>query len=214
MATGPFIRKTLIRVSPGLVKNITAFYRGFFVDLNKLPQYIPASKAVSLLNIGTGDGELVNLIAKAYPHLSITSTDITERHGWLIEPEVRSRISLICIPATEIEANGFGGKYDIVLLSDVLHHVIPEKRSLLLSAAWQSLANGGKLIIKDVDNHGIKALLSLWSDKYITGDKHTQLIGQEGMKELIYSVDPRAKITVTQLLHDDFPNFMLIACNS
>lgn len=209
MAIGPTIRRAL-DANPAVVSWLTETYRGFFVDLDAVVDLVPAGAAATLLNVGTGDGELVNRLARRYPDLRVTSTDISDEQGWLVADDVRARVELVTRTPEQIAAAGFGGTYDVVLLSDVIHHVPVADRRTVLSAAWAAVAPGGRLVVKDIETRGVKATLSLWSDKYITGDKHTTLIGVREMADVLSEVSGQSTVVDSGLLPRNPPNYMQI----
>ena len=204
------VRKSL-EGSPGLVRWLTNAYRGFFVDLDQVVACLPIQPGhTTLLNIGTGDGVLVSRIARRYPQLCMTTTDITEHQGWLIDDDVRDRIDVQVHAPEQIAGAGFGAAFDVVLLSDVVHHVPVEDRASLMTRAWEATSPGGYLVVKDIEDRGFKARLSLWSDRYLTGDRHTELIGADAMEALMRQQDPAAQVDRTPLVHQDYPNYLLV----
>lgn len=207
MAIGPTVRRAL---PDGLVSWLTDTYRGFFVDLDAVVDTVPVGTAMTLLNVGTGDGELLNALARRYPALSLTSSDISDEQGWLLADDVRPRVQLVTRSPEQIAADGFGGTYDIVLFSDVIHHVPVTDRVTVLAAAWAAVAPGGALVVKDIESRGVKSVLSLWSDRYITGDRHTQLIGVAEMTRTLVSVTGAERVESTGLLQRNFPNYLLV----
>jgi 2-polyprenyl-3-methyl-5-hydroxy-6-metoxy-1,4-benzoquinol methylase len=214
VAIGPAVRK-MLDSSPALVCWLTDTYRGFFVDLGAVVETIPVDSSVhSFLNIGTGDGELVNVLVARHPHLRVTTTDISDQQGWLLKPEVRQVVSVETRTPEDIAVEGFGGTFDIVFMSDVMHHVPVEDRETVMQAAWQAVGPGGKLVIKDIEDRGVKAVLSLWSDKYLTGDRHTVLINEATLTNLIHNVRPSASVETTDLIHRNFPNYLVVATES
>jgi 2-polyprenyl-3-methyl-5-hydroxy-6-metoxy-1,4-benzoquinol methylase len=214
MALGPTVRK-MLDSSPALVGWLTDTYRGFFVDLSAVVDTIPIDEStISFLNIGTGDGELVNALVARYPHLSVTTTDISDQQGWLLKPEIREVVTIETRSPSVIATDGFGGMFDVVFMSDVMHHVPVDDRKTVMQAAWQAVAPGGSLVIKDIEDRGMKAVLSLWSDKYLTGDRHTVLINEATLTNLIHEIRPSAHVQSTNLIRRNFPNYLVIATDS
>jgi 2-polyprenyl-3-methyl-5-hydroxy-6-metoxy-1,4-benzoquinol methylase len=214
MAIGPTVRK-MLDSSPALVGWLTDTYRGFFVDLSAVVSAIPIEDSTStFLNIGTGDGELVNVLVSRHPHLSVTTTDISDQQGWLLKPEVREVVAIETRSPSQIASDGFGGTFDVVFMSDVMHHVPVEDRRTVMGAAWRAVAPGGKLVIKDIEDRGLKSVLSLWSDKYLTGDRHTVLINEATLTNLVREVHPSARVHSTDLIRRNFPNYLVVATDS
>ena len=63
------------------------------------------------------------------------------------------------------------GRYDLVVLCDVLHHVPEALRQPLLDAIRTTLGRGGVLVFKDWERTGtLVHWLCYASDRWITGD--------------------------------------------
>jgi len=77
------------------------------------------------------------------------------------------------------------GHFDLVVLSDVLHHVPIEHRQPLLDAVRVTLAADGTLIFKDWErNYSLIHWLSYASDRWLTGDRISYMSRAE-MRELL-----------------------------
>jgi 2-polyprenyl-6-hydroxyphenyl methylase/3-demethylubiquinone-9 3-methyltransferase len=211
MPIGPTIRR-LLDGQPKLVHALTEAYRGFFVDLDAVVSAIPLEQPnATFLNIGTGDGALLNALRDRHPELRVTTTDIHDHQGWLLRPDVRESLDIQVHTPEQIAASGFGGQFDVVFMSDVLHHVPPADRAETLRAAFAACRPGGRVVIKDIEERGIKARLSLLSDVYLTGDKHTRLIGEAALRALIEGTQPDVKVASSDLIARDFPNYLVVA---
>ena len=86
MPIGPAIRQMF-----GPFENhVSEFYRGIFVDLNslvdKIQQWSPAS---NILEVGCGEGAVIERLVKAFPESNITGIDITPRVGRLFQGDRR-----------------------------------------------------------------------------------------------------------------------------
>jgi 2-polyprenyl-3-methyl-5-hydroxy-6-metoxy-1,4-benzoquinol methylase len=214
MSIGPRIRR-LLDGQPRLVQALTDAYRGFFVDLDAVVASIPVDQPdATFLNIGTGDGGLLNTLRDLHPELRITTTDIHEHQGWLLRPDVRESIDVHVHTPERIVVEGFGKQFDIVFMSDVLHHVPPADRADTVRAAFAACRPGGRLVIKDIEEKGLKARLSLLSDVYLTGDKHTKLIGEAALRQLIERTHPDAQVASSDLITRDFPNYLVVATSA
>ncbi len=214
MSIGPRIRR-LLDGQPGLVQALTDAYRGFFVDLDAVVASIPVEQPdATFLNIGTGDGALLNALRDLHPELRVTTTDIHEHQGWLLRPDVRESIDVQVHTPERIVAEGFGRQFDIVFMSDVLHHVPPSDRADTVVAAFAACRPGGRVVIKDIEEKGLKSKLSLLSDVYLTGDKHTKLIGETALRALIERTQPGAQVASSDLITRDFPNYLVVATSA
>jgi hypothetical protein len=147
-------------------------YRRIFVDLDRVVEFydreVPEKSRI--LDVGGGDGAVIERLLDRRPDLLVTMTDLAENIGQFISERNRPRVNLL--PKTSIEE--MSGQFDIVMISDVLHHVPPESRGqffAVLASACERL-DSKKLIFKDVEPKGVRSFLALLADRYITGDRH------------------------------------------
>jgi hypothetical protein len=174
-------------------------YRRIFVDAEKvaawIAQHLPANGR--LLDVGGGDGYIVNLLLKRRADITATMTDIAPQVGGFIESAYRDRVTIhTSTPASRVE-----GAFDAITLTDVLHHVPVEARGGFF-AEISDLAHrtsSGVILVKDIEPGALRSKLSLWSDWYVTGDRHVRLIAAEEIRF------PRFTRTETAMI--DFPNY-------
>lgn len=141
MPIGPFVRQL---VGPRLERGLSYLYRRVFVDLDAVARAIAlqCTKNVRMLDLGGGDGELVNKILALRPDLQIDMVDIAAVVGRFLVPEVRDRVRLF--PGTAIEAlPDCAERYGAALVSDVMHHLPPLPHGFPHRGAFQIGAGSG-----------------------------------------------------------------------
>ena len=80
------------------------------------------------------------------------------------------------------------GAYDLIVLSDVLHHVPGPARESLLRSAQTLLAPGGTLAFKDWHRNRTPIYYAVWAaDSWLTGDRVAYLTSKEA-KALIVGI--------------------------
>lgn len=195
MTPGQFVRRLL-----GPKFHIAAdHYRRVFVDMAKVADWLAARipQGAKVLDIGGGDGYVVDLLLDRRPDLRITMTDTAAEIGGFISAKNLPRVALL--PATDVA--DLEGHYDVMTLSDVIHHVPKAQRpgfySILSKAARRFCC--GSILIKDIEPGSPRAALSVLADHYITGDKGVSLVSSadiviEGFRVLETSMP-------------DFPNY-------
>jgi hypothetical protein len=78
-------------------------YRALFVDLEKVVSCLPSfPPGAHVLDIGGGDGEMMNRILELHPEIDVTMLDSSPRLGAFLKPELRSRVRLL--PSTTLAA--------------------------------------------------------------------------------------------------------------
>lgn len=169
MPLGPFVRRLL---GP-LEKPISIAYRSVFIDLGALVErircWLPDSEVSRILEVGCGEGMLIELLAKAYPLARITGIDITPRIGRLFEGDA-DRVTFRRQTIAEFVAEEPSSVH-LLILCDVMHHLSPEAHRSLLACASKAIKPGGYLVLKDWerDNSPIHLITSIL-DKIGSGD--------------------------------------------
>jgi SAM-dependent methyltransferase len=150
---------------------VSEAYRSVYVDLDAWAERIQSWKpdASRILEIGCGEGALSERLARIYPNAEIVGIDITPRIGRLYRSPV-GKVQFLQTTAQEMALKR-PAAFDLVILSDVLHHVPLPIRSDLLRAAKAALASGGVFAFKEWERtwSPIHAF-GYASDRWITGD--------------------------------------------
>jgi methylase of polypeptide subunit release factors len=103
-----------------------------------------------MLDLGGGAGTNAIAFCQVYPELTATVFDLpatlrlTEKT--VKEAGLESRIAL---RPGDFNTDGLGGPYDLVLMSDILHYQTFDTNQALVKKAFDHLAPGGRLVIKD-----------------------------------------------------------------
>ena len=176
-ALGPF-ENTAIRA-----------YRGWFVDLTELATGISRlGDFRQVLEIGAGDGVLCLRLSEAMPEAEIVGIDIADEPGAMFTGDT-GRVSFEQTPAEELVERG--QHFDLVVISDVLHHVPSGDRAGLLQTARQLLAPGGTLVVKDWERTpGPAQVTAFVSDRYISGDRGVAFMTLPEMRDLLTEAVP------------------------
>lgn len=150
---------------------IAEAYRRIFIDLDDFAAVTGtwAPQAERILEVGCGEGAMTERLVRAYPAAEVTGIDITPKVGRLFRgPASRVRFKQETI---ESLAEREPGSADLVVLSDVMHHVPLETRGSILAAIAKAMAPNGKLVFKDwVISASPVHWLCEASDRYLTGD--------------------------------------------
>jgi 2-polyprenyl-6-hydroxyphenyl methylase/3-demethylubiquinone-9 3-methyltransferase len=169
MSVGARVRAAFGPYEP-LVSNL---WRAMFVDVAHWTNIVVGwhPKPRRILEVGCGEGYSTARLARAFPGIPIEAIDIAGHVGRLYDGPlgaVRFHIAHV----EEIAASS-PAAFDLIVLSDVLHHVPPHQRRTLLEAIHAVLAPGGTLAFKDW--HRAPGQPIHWavftSDRYLTGDQ-------------------------------------------
>lgn len=210
MAIGPSIRRLL---GARLARRTGRWYRAIFVDLSKVAAALAAviPRDAHLLDIGGGDGEPLNHLLALRPDLRITTLDPAPVVGQWVEACFDAQVTrLPCTSLAEYVAANRPDP-DAVLISDVLHHVPPAARHLLLASLGELLQRVPRLriIVKDVEPGSWRALLGYWSDRYVTGDRGVSLISSDSVGRLLEEALGPLHREDTNLFATDRPNYAI-----
>jgi 2-polyprenyl-3-methyl-5-hydroxy-6-metoxy-1,4-benzoquinol methylase len=168
MKVGPLIRQMF-----GPYEHVISdAYRSIYLDIDAFVGLTRQWKphANKILEVGCGEGAVTQRLNAAYPDAKITAIDITSRVGRLYQGSFDNVRFIRC--AVQEIATSEAGQYDLVVLSDVLHHVPLEFRQGLLDAIRTALAPKGTFVFKDWQrNHTPIHWLCYASDRWLTGDR-------------------------------------------
>jgi SAM-dependent methyltransferase len=176
MALGPTVR----RLFGPYEHHIAGMYRAMFIDLNKWSETIArwAPESRRILEVGCGEGSMTEHLCARFPAAHITAIDITPRIGRLFRGD-RTRVAFIKAAVEDIASEHPEG-FDLVILSDVLHHVRRELRRSLLAGIRAAMAPGGKFAFKDwARTHTPIHWITHATDRYLTGDNVNYLSASE-----------------------------------
>jgi 2-polyprenyl-6-hydroxyphenyl methylase/3-demethylubiquinone-9 3-methyltransferase len=181
MRPGPVIRQLFGPYE----RRVAETYRRIFVNLDDLADllhsWVPGAKKI--LEVGCGEGAMTERITRIYPAAAVTAIDIAPNVGRLF----RGNTSAVTFRQETVQdlARREPGTFDLIVLSDVLHHVPKDLRPSLMSAIDQAMAPDGSLLFKDwiASSRPIHWLCDM-SDRYLTGDD-VAYFTMEGFKTLV-----------------------------
>lgn len=208
MAIGTVVRRFL----PTKLERIAADrYRRVFVDLDKVAERLSGELPIGirLLDIGGGDGDLLNRLLAIRGDIYVDMVDIAQQVGTLLRPEFEPRV--LKLPGTHLQhyATTHAGRYAAVLISDVLHHIAPLERVHFLRSMKACLQQGGVALIKDVEPGHVIATLGLYCDRYLSGDRGTTLVSMRALRGLLGDAWPLRDFREVGLYAVDKPNYLV-----
>lgn len=208
MTVGTASRKLLGPLFP-IAGNL---YRRAFVDLRDVAACIPQlGDNARLLDVGGGDGALLNPLLDRQPDLRVVVVDLATDIGSALRPDLAHRVELL--PGTSVRdyLATDPPKFDAALLSDVIHHVPPAERPALLAEVISALKpSGWMLLIKELVPSGPRSAAAFWADRNISGDRGVSPISPVELVDLVRSVHPTVGLRTTPLIDLDHPNYMLV----
>jgi 2-polyprenyl-6-hydroxyphenyl methylase/3-demethylubiquinone-9 3-methyltransferase len=120
--------------------------------------------------VGCGEGAVTERLVRLYPDADILSIDVSPTVGRLFRG-CAARVTFIQKTVQAVAAES-PYAFDLVILSDVIHHVPLGLRRELLEAARRTLTPGGALIFKDWERSATPIhWLCHAGDRWLTGDR-------------------------------------------
>lgn len=208
MKIGPMLRKML---PPTLELKAANIYRAIFVDLDKvaakLAEALPDN--ANVLDIGGGDGELLNRLLKLRGDVRVTMVDVAATVGRFLDQGVRSRVDLV--PGTTIQEHltTLECKYEAAIVVDVVHHIDPDERPGFLLAVAEALMPRGVILVKDVEPGHFRAELGYLCDRYISGDRNVELVSATQLLAMADNLLPDFVAAEIGLFEIDRPNYLI-----
>ena len=200
LAPGPFARRILGRH----FEPFANAYRRIFVNLEKIVDVFDRElpRGARILDIGGGDGALVERLLRRRPDLAVTMCDRAPAIGSFLSDRNRAKVKTL--PATDF--TDVGGAFDFVTISDVIHHVPVDQREGFFEALAESCRRWScrGIILKDIEPRGVRARLSLLADRHITGDRHVVLFSRSDFADVARRHFPGARRVSAM---PDWPNY-------
>ena len=195
MTIGSSVRRVL---GPRLERAAADRYRRLFVDLDALAATIAGLGPFgSVIEVGCGEGALLSRLMDALdPHATAVGIDIAPNpgHGY------SGRNANVVFRQAEVaEIVAEGRRFDLVVVSDVLHHIPPADRIAFLKSCRDLLAPQGTIVVKEwVRRRNVAHLAAYTSDRYVSGDKGVQFYNQDELQAVftdVFRVDGRPLVT-------------------
>ncbi|MFA1549851.1 class I SAM-dependent methyltransferase [Actinomadura chokoriensis] len=130
---------------------------------------------LDVLDVACGHGLYGFGVARRFPQATLACLDwdnvlrITEKHA--AEQQVRERTRFIAGDMFEVD---YQGPYDLILVTNVLHHFSPDRATELLRRAARALKPGGRVAVvsmvrtgppaEDPEAHMFSVLMLAWTD--------------------------------------------------
>ncbi|HJR75911.1 MAG TPA: methyltransferase [Nitrospiraceae bacterium] len=145
------VKQHVFETDPALGANVLAvLHRIGRQSGPELAKRLSLGRARTMLDLGGGAGTNAIAFCQVYPQLTATVFDLPATlplaERTVKEAGLEGRINLV---AGNFNQDGFGGPYDLVLMSDVLHYQNFEVNAGLVRKAFAHLVPGGRLVIKD-----------------------------------------------------------------
>jgi 2-polyprenyl-6-hydroxyphenyl methylase/3-demethylubiquinone-9 3-methyltransferase len=181
MRIGPFVRQ----LCGPYERRISDAYRGIYLDMDAFVMQVHrwSAHAIKILEVGCGEGAVTTRLRTAYPTARITAIDISPRLGRLYSGSPHE-VLFIQSNVQDVAATN-PGDFDLVVLSDVLHHVPIAARKALLEAVKTAMAPHGTFVFKDWEKSRSPIhWLCYASDRWLTGDR-VSYMSREEMHEML-----------------------------
>lgn len=145
------VTRHLFETNPGLGANVLSVLDRIGQQHGpELAKRLKLEGVSTLLDLGGGAATNAIAFCQAYPAIKATVFDLPDTlkmaERRVKESGLESRINLM---PGDFNREGWGGPYDAVLMSDILHYQGLEANIHLVNQAHRHLRVGGRLIIKD-----------------------------------------------------------------
>ena len=185
MTIGSTVRRML---GPRLERAAADRYRRLFVDLDSLASTIAGlGNFDSVIEVGCGEGALLSrLMDDLPPGAAGLGIDIAANpgHGYT------GRNQNVVFRQTAVaDVVAEGQRFDLVVVSDVLHHIPAVDRVGFLETCRDLLAPDGTIVVKEwVRRRNIAHLAAYGSDRYVSGDKGVQFYTEDELQTVFTDV--------------------------
>lgn len=175
----------------GLFGYLYFFIRWRLASFGKLEALVP--KEGKILDFGCGSGILANFLALNSNQREIVGMDIWDekiKQARRVSQEIEN-ISFVSQEIEDIE-----GKFNVIVMQDVLHHLPKDEQKQTLLRLKNSLAENGMLIIQDIDKKSFpKYLIGWFVDALFCGYKNISYRSRDEIVEMLKDLGFRVKTT-------------------
>ncbi|HUS70572.1 MAG TPA: methyltransferase [Anaerolineae bacterium] len=140
-----------LRRDPATARNfLLALHDLALLNGSALPEYVDLTGRHKLLDVGGGVGSFSILLAQKNPELHAVVLDLPPV-AELAEETIASHglSDRISFQAGDYRAGSLGERYDVVLLSNILHDNSEESCQQLLAKAHRALTDGGLVVVNE-----------------------------------------------------------------
>jgi 2-polyprenyl-3-methyl-5-hydroxy-6-metoxy-1,4-benzoquinol methylase len=174
---------------------VAQLYRALFMDLDDLAAKIQiwAPQATRILEVGCGEGAVTEKLAELFPEAMIYAIDITPRVGRLYRGSKRD-VEFRTAHVQDIALSN-PGRFDLILMTDVIHHIPHHLRSEIMDAVSLALAPEGRFILKDwAKSRSLIHWLCYAGDRWLTGDRVSHMMPSEARQLVMNRVTSLRKV--------------------
>ncbi len=138
---------------------ITAMHYRAQKEAELLPFLLDLSNVKKMLDVGGGSGAFSIGIIKAHPNIKAVLLDFPEvieiAKEFISQNNLAGSFGFIEGNFHDVD---FGGNYDLIFLSAVMHINSPQQNKALMSKCFKALNNGGQIVIRDyvMDDEKVK----------------------------------------------------------
>jgi len=131
--------------------------------LEDVEPLLPDRRDARILEIGTGHGHLLRyLVDKGY--MRVTGIDLCESLMQGVRVRLAHRVERLEVADAADFLPRREGKYDCIVMLDLIEHMTEEKASEVLASARVALAPGGRLILRTPNMANVLGIYSLHMD--------------------------------------------------
>jgi ubiquinone/menaquinone biosynthesis C-methylase UbiE len=128
-----------------IVTNDISYFTGYKVEYLRLKHLSPKR----ILDFGCGIGKAENFLKQAFPGAELWGCDVSEESlhaARKSHPDVQ-----FFSVANPVDMERHSGMFDLIFISCVFHHIVPEERLSWLESLAKSLSSNGKIAVFEVN---------------------------------------------------------------
>jgi SAM-dependent methyltransferase len=128
-----------------IVTNDVAYFTSYKVEYLRLKHLSPKR----ILDFGCGIGKAENFLKQAFPEAELWGCDVSEESLHLAQKSHSDVQFFLVEKPVDIERRS--GMFDLIFVSCVFHHIVPEERLPWVESLAKSLSSNGKLAIFEIN---------------------------------------------------------------
>lgn len=200
----PFYR--VVAAYPGWLNRVYCRIRAHILReriLREIGQYVPDTGNIA--ELGCGFGLFSICMAMTRPEAQFQSCDLSA--GRIAEAKaVADKLQVTNVRFHAADATTFVhtlAECDAIYMFDLIHHLPPEQVEAFVADIWRKIKPGGRLIIKDVNNHPWHKMAFTWIlDVLMTRGELPHYLSEAAFLELLL---PHSSEVTIHVLDDYLP---------
>lgn len=201
---------SIINSYPLILPRLYNYLRILILPLEEIAKFVPTSG--NIVDVGCGYGLLDMYLAKTGQNRNVIGSELNGKRVRIAQTISQNIPNVKFFEKNLLAESDVANvdKIDCIILMDLLHHVTYEQQDELIKTIHNILPQGGKLVIKDMDDRpAFKYYWNLVHDKLMTKFDKLHFIGANNLTKKIEQMGFTVQLS-TKFNHPLYAHYLLV----